>query len=194
MSRAGILRFAFVVCLPLATVQADPIQTQVTPDDSVFTGLTAFANQPHTSVEIDASLLINFTGGVGPGFYVPCLFVSYGPRTNDAFARLGSVQADRIPVGGPCSDYTNPGNQIPFVFGVPSLAGLRLFAEVFTDGSASASFPGNFVVLDAFHQVIPGASWTVQDVTVPEPVTAASVFCGLALMFAGCRLFGHRKF
>lgn len=218
-------RAAFFVCLPLSVhatvvyVGCGLVPWAGAPDtnscdDGVFRaggdGMSTFAHsdavgghfgQGEALVWSDATLLINFTGGVGAGFYVPCLMDSYSPIGSASgvavFALRGGkfVEQGLEPAGGTCAHYSDPANQFPLVFGVPLLAHLFLTSEAFF-GSASASFSKTFVVLDTSGQVIPGVSWTIEDVTseVPEPVTAASVFGGLALMFVGCRRFGHRKF
>jgi hypothetical protein len=69
---------------------------------------------------------------------------------------------------------------IPFVFGVPQIQSLSLFAEAGSGGSGGADFSGTFLVLDANRNVLPGASASIQE--TPEPATGATVLCGLALV------------
>jgi len=129
--------------------------------------------------------VIEFIGGTGAGLYVPCLSANSSGRGGagaTAFASLGGVGIVASPnLDGTCALFTmfSAYAPIPFVFGVPQIKSLGVFAQAGFGSSGRADFSGGFLVLDANRNVIPGASASIQE--TPEPATAATVLCGLAL-------------
>jgi hypothetical protein len=142
----------------------------------------AASGSTFASASYSTDLVIDFSGGTGAGSYVPCLDAQKG-GTGQASASLGSVGLQASPfVGGSCGLFTMFSGEIPipFVFGVPQIQSLSLFAEAGSGGSGGADFSGTFLVLDANRNVLPGASASIQE--TPEPATGATVLCGLALV------------
>jgi hypothetical protein len=158
---------------------------------TLFNGSDAYA-------EFSTIMLVDITGGSGSGFFVPCLYAQqsgWGVGT----ASFGSVAVSNTPVGGICGNTYPPtappvSDRIPFVFGVPQIDNLDVFARVFdpnessppASGSAGAYLSG-FYVFDASGNFLPSATVATQDL-VPEPGTALSVFCVLAAV-----LIAHRR-
>jgi hypothetical protein len=140
--------------------------------------------------------VIEFTGGNGAGFYVPCLSATeHGPTAgNNAIAGLGGVIIGSSPnVSDTCGLFIQYGGvfggPIPFVFGVPQIQSLALSARGGFGSSGSADFSNGFLVLDASRNVISGWSASVQE--TPEPTTGATVLCGLALALIVRRLLAR---
>jgi len=129
--------------------------------------------------------VIEFSGGTGAGLYVPCLSANFfggGGAGAIADANLGGVGIGASPnLDGSCALFIKYSAYvpIPFVFGVPQIQHLHLFAQGGFGSSGIADFSGSFLVLDANRNVIPGASASIQE--TPEPATGATVLCGLAL-------------
>jgi len=173
---------------------------------SAFSSSGPYPDIHSASASSSSYLRIEFTGGTGAGFYVPCLG-SGGSRYADEAVRFGSVFQDgRYPANGTCGgdNYLNSYNQISFVFGVPQIRYLSMsaFAGPFDIGSSSGGAAGvstgdssssnpMFVVLDATGSTrITNVTWTVEDVTsaIPEPSTAACFTGGLVVILLLSRL------
>jgi hypothetical protein len=197
--RNNLFRLAFSLCLPLAlpagtlTLAAycppDYLGNSpscISPQGSPFGSASASGGpfsvnasgfgQGYAIASSVTDVLIEFTGGTGAAFYLPCLSVNYTPFAM-ASALLAGVGTNSNFIGS-CTDPPFRDLKIPFVFGVPQIQGLSLFAEGGYGGSASAVFSG-VLVLDSNNNVIPGASASIQE--TPEPTTGATVLCGLAL-------------
>lgn len=143
------------------------------------------------------SPIVAFAGGVGSGFFVPCLTLLTGGNGWDS-ASFGSVTIDSLslPNGGTCDPSVYQGNdayQIPFVFGVPLVETVTLSARSIGSGGGTATFNATFIVLDANHNIMPGALAFIVFDDAPEPGTGATVLCGLALALIGYRAFRTNK-
>jgi hypothetical protein len=210
----NLFRLAFSLCLPLAlpagtlTLEAfcppdflGNAPSCMSPPGYPFGSASASGGpwhvgaggqgQAYAIASYDADLVIDFTGGNGAGFYVPCLSANEsgnGGAGVTAVANLGGVGVQASPnLLGSCGLFTMFSGEIPipFVFGVPQIQSLHLFAQAGFGSSGSADFSGTFIVLDASRNVIPGASASIQE--TPEPTTGATVLCGLALAIIGRR-------
>lgn len=204
-----LFRFAFSLCLPLALPAGTLTFSAFCPPDFLGNSPSCLSIQEYAVssasasggpfhvgagglgegyaiASSDADLVIDFTGGAGAGFYVPCLFAGESGRgglgVQAAVANLGGVGIGASPnLAGTCGLFRQYGAYfgapIPFVFGVPQIQSLHLFVHAGFGSSGSAEFDG-FLVLDGSRNVISGWRASVQE--TPEPATGATVLCGLA--------------
>jgi hypothetical protein len=136
------------------------------------------------SADLQATLLIEFSGGTGGGFYIPRLGFAYG-LADSATARFGPLSCVS---GTPCNlGFGSPGASIPFEFGVPHTQFLELNAQAWSSGTrlpggtASVGLDG-FLLVDESGQPLSNVTWNVVDTTaLPEPSAFVPVFAALCI-------------
>jgi hypothetical protein len=137
-----------------------------------------------TNASFADDYVLTVTGGVGQGFFVPCMFAGgygFGTEAQLASASFGN---STVTFGGSCAVPYPPFTPLiqllptPFTFGVPQTFPISLSIR-FEDGGVEYADIWGFQFFDTFGNPITNAQFTLVSVDLPEPCAWSLLSIGL---------------
>jgi hypothetical protein len=160
------------------------VTTSVEPPNCHFPCTTAAV----TNASFADDYVLTVTGGVGQGFFEPCMFAGgfgFGTEAQLASASFGEFT---LTFAGSCAVPLPDIPLIqtlrtPFTFGVPQTFTVSLSIQ-FEDGGTEYADLWGFHFFDTFGRPITNAHFTLVSVDLPEPSTLSLLSIGLVFLLA----------